>query len=112
MAGIAWDGQRDQPPGACASARRAIREASARPPPPIMLCDGTTRIFDTTPLGQLATPATCRCPTPRWGHARGAGARWPQLLRGHHMVWLGGDHSITLPLLRAYRASAGPSRWR
>ena len=26
------------------------------------------------------------------------------LLARHHMVWLGGDHSITLPLLRAYRA--------
>jgi agmatinase len=25
------------------------------------------------------------------------------LIRRHHMVWLGGDHSITLPLLRAYR---------
>jgi len=29
------------------------------------------------------------------------------LMARHHMVWLGGDHSITLPLLRAYRAQAG-----
>jgi agmatinase len=28
-------------------------------------------------------------------------------LRRHHMTWLGGDHSITLPLLRAYRAWLG-----
>jgi agmatinase len=25
------------------------------------------------------------------------------LIRRHHMAWIGGDHSITLPLLRAYR---------
>jgi agmatinase len=29
------------------------------------------------------------------------------LIRRHHMAWLGGDHSITLPLLRAYRAWLG-----
>jgi agmatinase len=29
------------------------------------------------------------------------------LIRRHHMCWLGGDHSITLPLLRAYRAVLG-----
>jgi agmatinase len=27
--------------------------------------------------------------------------------RRHHMAWLGGDHSITLPLLRAYKAWLG-----
>ena len=26
-----------------------------------------------------------------------------RLIRQHHMAWLGGDHSVTLPLLRAYR---------
>jgi agmatinase len=30
-----------------------------------------------------------------------------QLIGRHHMVWLGGDHSITLSLLRAYRAHFG-----
>ena len=29
------------------------------------------------------------------------------LIRRHHMAWLGGDHSITLPLLRAYRRWLG-----
>jgi agmatinase len=29
------------------------------------------------------------------------------LIARHHMAWLGGDHSITLPLLRAYRAQEG-----
>ncbi len=29
------------------------------------------------------------------------------LIAQHHMVWLGGDHSITLPLLRAYHAWLG-----
>ena len=31
----------------------------------------------------------------------------PALLAQYHMCWLGGDHSITLGLLRAYRAWAG-----
>jgi agmatinase len=30
-----------------------------------------------------------------------------ELVRRHHMLWLGGDHSITLPLLRAYREHLG-----
>ncbi|MCX7631624.1 MAG: arginase family protein, partial [Geminicoccaceae bacterium] len=30
-----------------------------------------------------------------------------ELMARHHMLWLGGDHSITLPLLRAYRAQVG-----
>ena len=31
----------------------------------------------------------------------------PSLLARHHMVWLGGDHSVTLSLLRAYREHFG-----
>jgi agmatinase len=30
-----------------------------------------------------------------------------RLIRAHHMCWIGGDHSVTLPLLRAYRAWLG-----
>jgi agmatinase len=30
-----------------------------------------------------------------------------KLIAQHHMLWLGGDHSITLPLLRAYRKLHG-----
>jgi agmatinase len=30
-----------------------------------------------------------------------------ELISRHHMIWLGGDHSITLPLLRAYRVRHG-----
>ena len=30
-----------------------------------------------------------------------------QWIGRHHMAWIGGDHSITLPLLRAYRAHLG-----
>jgi agmatinase len=29
------------------------------------------------------------------------------LVRDHHMIWLGGDHSVTLPLLRAYKQVLG-----
>ena len=30
-----------------------------------------------------------------------------ELIRQQHMAWLGGDHSITLPLLRSYRRHFG-----
>jgi agmatinase len=31
----------------------------------------------------------------------------PELIKNHHMIWLGGDHSITLPLLRCYNKQFG-----
>jgi agmatinase len=34
------------------------------------------------------------------------------LIRKHHMAWLGGDHSITLPLLRSYKRNGWAGRWR
>jgi agmatinase len=40
-------------------------------------------------------------------HAPGVGTAGRKPDRQHHMAWLGGDHSITLPLLRAYKAWLG-----
>jgi agmatinase len=101
VAGIAWDGATTNRPGA-RFGPRAIREASH------MLCDGEHPVFDLAPgdrlgdAGDLALPNT--------GLPAMREAMMPQvrdLIARHHMLWLGGDHSITLPLLRAYRAHVG-----
>ena len=98
VAGICWDGCVTNRPGA-RFGPNAIRQAS------YMLCGDEHPYFDTTPvhdtvdLGNLALPNTSI-------DAMRA-ALMPQaaaLIKQQTMVWLGGDHSITLPLLRAYKA--------
>lgn len=101
IAGIAWDGAVTNRPGA-RFGPRAIREASH------MLCDAIHPHFDVTPLGQLGDAGDL--PLPNTSLTAMRAAMMPlvgPLLRDHHMCWLGGDHSITLPLLRAYRAWLG-----
>ena len=101
VAGVAWDGSTTNRPGA-RFGPRAIRQASH------MLCDGTHPHFDVTPLGQLGDAGDL--PLPNTSLAGMRDAMMPlvaPLLREHHMAWLGGDHSITLPLLRAYREWLG-----
>ena len=101
VAGIAWDGCVTNRPGA-RFGPRAIRESSQ------MLCDGIHPLFDNTPellltdLGDLPLPNTS-LETMRAAMS----PMLPAMLAGHHMAWLGGDHSITLPLLRAYKAHFG-----
>ena len=101
VAGIAWDGSTTNRPGA-RMAPRAIREASH------MLCDGIHPHFNVSPVGMLGDVGDL--PLPNTSLAAMRAALQPllaPLLAKHHMVWLGGDHSITLPLLRAYRAHLG-----
>jgi agmatinase len=101
VAGIAWDGATTNRPGA-RFGPEAIRRASH------MLCDGVHPYFDISPgeeltdVGDLPLPNTGLQPM-REALAPLAAA----LLAKHHMIWLGGDHSITLPLLRATRKHAG-----
>jgi agmatinase len=65
-------------------------------------------LFDVTPLGQLGDIGDLPLPNTSLTAMRQAMAPLvAPLLARHHMVWLGGDHSITLPLLRAYRAHCG-----
>jgi agmatinase len=52
--------------------------------------------------GDLAMPNTCLDAV-----LATLAERLEPLLGCHHMVWLGGDHSLTLPLLRAYRKQLG-----
>jgi agmatinase len=101
VAGIAWDGATTNRPGA-RFGPRAIRTASH------MLCDGTHPHYDVSPLGQLGDAGDLALPNT--GLAALREALLPlaaPLIARHHMVWLGGDHSITLPLLRAYKAQLG-----
>jgi agmatinase len=101
VAGVGWDGATTNRPGA-RFGPRAIRDASH------MLCDATHPWFDVSPrpvlgdAGDLALPNT-HLTAMREVLERLAGP----LIARHHMAWLGGDHSMTLPLLRAYRAHCG-----
>ena len=101
VAGIAWDGCVTNRPGA-RFGPRAIREASH------MLCDGTHPHFNLSPEGQLGDAGDLSLPNTSLDGMRAAmGPQVEPLIRSHHMAWLGGDHSITLPLLRAYKAWLG-----
>lgn len=101
VAGIPWDGAVTNRPGA-RFGPRAIREASH------MLCDATHPHFDVTPLGQLGDAGDLALPNTGLATMREAmAAPVRELVARHHMCWLGGDHSITLPLLRAYRQHFG-----
>ncbi|MDE2081502.1 MAG: agmatinase [Burkholderiales bacterium] len=101
VAGIAWDGATTHRPGARLGPR-AVREASH------MLCDGTHPLFDVSPVGALGDVGDLVLPNTSLAGMRQALAPLAaDLVAHHHMVWIGGDHSITLPLLRTYRRHLG-----
>jgi agmatinase len=101
VAGVAWDGATTNRPGA-RFGPRGIRQASA------MLCDGTHPHFDLSPLPFLGDAGDLSLPNTSLTAMRQALEPLASaLLSRHHMVWLGGDHSVTLSLLRAYRAHLG-----
>jgi agmatinase len=101
VAGVAWDGSVTNRPGARFGPYQ-IRRASH------MFCDGTHPHFDVSPKGLLADVGDLALPNTSLEAMRAT--LMPQaraLIAKHHMLWLGGDHSITLPLLRAYRDHIG-----
>ena len=101
VAGIGWDGATTNRPGARLGPR-AIRQASH------MLCDATHPFFEVSPLGRLGDAGDLPLPNTSLERMRAAmPALVDPLIRRHHMAWLGGDHSITLPLLQAYRRVLG-----
>jgi agmatinase len=103
VCGIPFDGAVTNRPGARFGPQE-IRRAS------LMLCDGTHPLFDVSPLGQIGDAGDMRLPNAsplnlvRATIAQQAAA----LMARHHCVFLGGDHSVTLPLLRAVAAQHGP----
>jgi agmatinase len=101
VAGVAWDGCVTNRPGA-RFGPRAIREASH------MLCDGVHPHFNVSPEGRLTDLGDLALPNTSLETMRAAMApQVDRMIRAHHMAWIGGDHSITLPLLRAYKAWLG-----
>jgi agmatinase len=101
VAGVAWDGATTNRPGA-RMGPRAIRQASH------MLCDGIHPHFDVSPAGRLGDVGDLPLPNTALEPMRAAlEAQALALIRRHHVAWLGGDHSITLSLLRAYRQHLG-----
>jgi agmatinase len=101
VAGLAWDGATTNRPGA-RMGPRAIRQASH------MLCDGEHPFFNVAPGEHLCDVGDL--PLPNTSLQAMREALLPQarrLVAAHHMCWLGGDHSVTLPLLRAYREHFG-----
>jgi agmatinase len=101
VAGVAWDGSTTNRPGA-RMGPRAIRNASH------MLCDGTHPHFDLSPVEALGDVGDLPLPNTSLEGMRAAlQPLAAQLIARYHMAWLGGDHSITLPLLREYRKQLG-----
>jgi len=101
VAGIAWDGATTNRPGS-RFGPFAIRRASH------MLCDGEHPLFNVVAGSSIADIGDLALPNTSLSDMRAAlQPQAGELISRHHMVWLGGDHSITLPLLRAYRAHHG-----
>ncbi|KPC49705.1 agmatinase [Amantichitinum ursilacus] len=101
IAGIPYDGAVTNRPGA-RFGPEAIRRAS------LMLCDATHSHFDLSPLNYLADAGDLRAPNTSIETMRASvQPQIAQLIAQRQMCWLGGDHSITLPLLRAYRQHYG-----
>ena len=101
--GVPFDGAVTNRPGARFGPAE-IRRAS------LMLCDGVHPFFEVTPLGWLGDALDMRLPnasalTAVRHHIQEQAAA---LMARHHCVFLGGDHSVTLPLLRAAHARHGP----
>jgi agmatinase len=101
VAGVPFDGAVTNRPGA-RFGPAAIRSASR------MLCDAVHPMFDCSPSEALVDAGDLALPATALSEQRAAlqAAAQPLLAR-HHVCWLGGDHSITLPILRAHRVRAG-----
>ena len=101
IAGVPWDGATTNRPGARFGPAE-IRRASH------MLCDATHPLFEVSPIDLIADSGDLTLPNTSLDGMRSAFEPMARdLVARHHMIWLGGDHSITLPLLRAYRRRFG-----
>jgi agmatinase len=102
VVGVPFDGAVTNRPGARFGPQE-IRRAS------LMLCDGIHPLFNVTPLGVLGDAYDMRLPnaSPLSEVRAAIHAQASQLMAQHHCVFLGGDHSVTLPLLRAAHAQYG-----
>ena len=102
IVGVPFDGAVTHRPGARFGPQE-IRRAS------LMLCDGLHPWFEVSPLPLLGDALDMRLPN---ASALALVREQIQvqataLMARHHCVFLGGDHSVTLPLLRAAHALHG-----
>jgi agmatinase len=102
VAGVPYDGVVTNRPGA-RFGPQAIRAAS------LMLCDGIHPVFDVSPVDDLGDALDMRLPnaSPLPEVRRAIEAQAAVLMAKHHCVFLGGDHSVTLSLLRVAKALYG-----
>jgi agmatinase len=101
VAGVAYDGAVTNRPGA-RFGPHAIRRASH------MLCDGIHPLWNCSPISHLTDVGDLALPNTSLVAMREKLQPLAlEFIRKQHMCWLGGDHSITLPLLRAYRQHFG-----
>ena len=103
LVGVPFDGAVTNRPGARFGPQE-IRRAS------LMLCDAVHPFFGVSPLDVLGDAGDMRLPnaTPLPDVRRAIESAAAALMAAHHCVFLGGDHSVTLPLLRAAHARFGP----
>lgn len=102
VAGVPYDGAVTHRPGA-RFGPSAIRQAS------LMLCDGTHPWFGVSPLDSLGDALDMRLPnaSPLVEVRQHIEAQAAPLMAAHHCVFLGGDHSVTLALLKVAQARYG-----
>jgi agmatinase len=102
LAGVPFDGAVTNRPGARFGPQE-IRRAS------LMLCDGLHPFFGVSPADDLGDAHDMHLPnaSPLAVVRQHIQAQAAALMAKHHCVFLGGDHSVTLPLLRAAHARHG-----
>ena len=102
VCGVPFDGAVTNRPGARFGPQE-IRRAS------LMLCDGIHPYFNVSPLEYLGDAQDMRLPnaSPLSQVREAIASQAGLLMAKHHCVFIGGDHSITLPLLRAAKARYG-----
>mmetsp|Transcript_62366 Transcript_62366/g.72544 ORF Transcript_62366/g.72544 Transcript_62366/m.72544 type:complete len:335 (+) Transcript_62366:46-1050(+) len=99
IAGIAWDGCVTNRPGA-RFGPSGIRTAS------LQLCDGLHPLFESSPTCFTTDYGDLEIPNTSLENMRAAlMPLLKPLIMSHDVAWLGGDHSVTLPILRGYAAS-------
>ena len=104
VVGVPFDGAVTNRPGARFGPQE-IRRAS------LMLCDGEHPHFNRSPLDLMGDAGDMMLPnaSPLADVRAAIQSQAAALLARHHCVFLGGDHSITLALLRAARVHFGQS---
>ena len=102
LVGVPFDGAVTNRPGA-RFAPQEIRRAS------LMLCDGLHPYFGVSPIDFLGDGYDMRLPnaSPLAEVRQHIESQAAEKMAKHHCVFLGGDHSVTLSLLRAASAQHG-----